>query len=151
MHTFCIQVWDLIQLTPSSPPSSSPPLTTLHPTGDQVDKPVWIHSGLLATYSSFSLFPVYRHFANDNSSSLQLWDIVQHLKEGRSQLAYQQGHMYSAQSVNLEAPPTTAAYCNGVLVMGDAAGTVRIVDPMTGTCLQKFSDHKGAVTDLHVV
>ena len=44
--------------------------------------------------------------------------------------------MYSVQSVDLEAPLTTAAYCNGVLAMGDAAGTVRIVDPMTGTCLQ---------------
>ena len=54
--------------------------------------------------------------------------------------------MYSAQSVDLEAPPTRAAYCNGVLVMGDAAGTLRIVDPMTDTCLQKFSDHKGPVT-----
>ena len=143
-------MWDLTRLTPSSPLSPSPPLTTLHPTGEQVAKPIWIRSGILVTYSAF-LFPVHRHFATYDSSSLQLWDIVQHLKEGWSQLTYQHEHMYNAQLVNLEAPPTTAAYCNGVLVMGDVAGTVRIVDPMTGTCLQEFSDHRGPVTDLHVV
>ena len=147
---FIFQVWDLTRLTLSSPPSPSPPLTALRPACDQVARPIWIRSGFLATYSAF-LFPVYRHFATYDSSSLQLWDIVQHLKEEQSQLAYQQGHMYSNQSVDLEAPPTTAAYCNGVLVMGDAAGKVRIVDPMTGTCLQQFSDHKRPITDLHVV
>ena len=59
--------------------------------------------------------------------------------------------MYNSQSVKLEAPPTTAAYINGVLVMGDEMGVVRVVDPMTGACLKRFHDHKGAVTDLHAV
>lgn len=94
---------------------------------------------------------IINSYLSISSSNSELWDINQHLKEGRGRLAYQPKHMYNSQSVKLEAPPTTAAYINGVLVMGDEMGVVRVVDPMTGTCLQRFHDHKGAVTDLHVV
>ena len=73
------------------------------------------------------------------------------MEEGRRHVAYHPAHMYSPQVVTLEAPPTAVGYMGGVLMMGDAHGVIRVVDPMTGTCLQRFTDHKGAVTDLHVV
>ena len=151
-----MQVWDLNELTLSSPPSPSPPHSTLHLSSNPASTPIWLRPGLLATYSTSSspYFMVRRHFPTHHFSASfnsELWDISQHLKAGRGRLAYQLKHIYNSQSVKLEAPPTTVAYINGVLVMGDGMGVVRVVDPMTGACLQRFSDHKGAITDLHVV
>ena len=59
--------------------------------------------------------------------------------------------MYTPQSIGLPAPPTTIVYASGVLVMGDEEGRVRVVDPLKGTCLSEYRDHKAAVTDLYVV
>ena len=148
-----MQVWDLNELTLSSPPSPSPPHSTLHLSSNPASTPIWLRPGLLATYSTSSspYFMVRRHFPTHHFSASfnsELWDISQHLKAGRGRLAYQLKHIYNSQSVKLEAPPTTVAYINGVLVMGDGMG----VDQggscnEVKACLQRNSDHKGGEGD----
>lgn len=156
-----IQVWNVADIISSSSPSSPlPPLVTLHPTGTLGSTLIWLRPGQLASYSTY--YHHYPHILHRRiltqalaqapvQSESQIWDITKHLQESKKRLAYQKSDMYNPQSIKLPAPPTTIVYANGVLVMGDEEGKVRVVSPLTGECLSEFKNHKGAVTDLHVV
>ena len=49
--------------------------------------------------------------------------------------------------------PTSSVMCcaHSLLLVGDQDGGLIIVDPSTGGEVQKFNDHKGAITDIHAV
>ena len=59
--------------------------------------------------------------------------------------------MYDSKEVKLSCLPHSVAYSNGVLIVGDQNGSVKVMDTSSGKCLQEFTDHKGPVTDIYAV
>ena len=70
------------------------------------------------------------------------------LAQGRRAL-YDERNMYSStRTISNTAPPMCMKMANGLLVTGDGAGCIRVLDLKSGQQLQVFQDHKGRVTDL---
>ena len=155
------QLWDLTTLDASAstarvtadmPPSSSstPPIIIIDPT-------VTVHPAnpgddfLWTTATPTGTQLVTHGLLSDK---LDLWDIKRFLdklkKSPRS--IYDDKNLYSpSRSISNERPPTAVCYGNGCLATGDTCGTLRLISFQTGECLQRFSDHKGPVTDIYVV
>lgn len=59
--------------------------------------------------------------------------------------------MYDSKVVKMSCQPQTVAYSNGVLIVGEGTGCVKIIDIDSGKCLQEFMDHKASITDIFAV
>ena len=64
---------------------------------------------------------------------------------------YRVTHMYDSTVITLDCVPSTITYTNGLLIVGEDSGGVKVIDPSNGKCLQQFSDHKARVTDIYAV
>ena len=117
-----------------------PPHITLH-TSDNVTSSCWVEPRCLATAS--------RHSIN-----IELWDLGSHIdalvRAKRS--LYDQSNVYSpVRTIANEAPPVCMGVANELLITGDRDGHLRVLDvKKNGTPLQKFQNHRGSITDLHV-
>ena len=131
-----------------TPPPFSPSVTIN--TMEAVSAMVWVGPGILATTCSNGWSP----------ASVELWDVAWHLekikKSGR--FVYDDTNMHSPlRTISLaNAPLSSMSAVNGLIIAGGSDGIVSVLDPSekaaaTGSCLQKFSDHKGAVTDIYAV
>lgn len=88
------------------------------------------------------------------STQIEIWDIGAHLeavkKAGRD--LYDDTNIYNpVKTVSNELPASSMCVANGLLITGDQDGNVRVLSPTSTECLQKFSNHKGLVTDLYAV
>ena len=71
-------------------------------------------------------------------------------KAGRK--LYDDANIYNpVKTISNELPASSMCVASGLLVTGDQDGNVRVLNPTSGDCLQKFSNHKGLVTDLYAV
>ena len=59
--------------------------------------------------------------------------------------------MYDGKAIKMSCLPQTVAYSNGVLVVGEPSGCVKVIDVSNGQCLQTFSDHKASITNIYAV
>ena len=107
---------------------------------------------------------------------IELWDISGKMKSKDGPAHHTSDDdgiklYHSLRTITCQAPPTALSVCgNGVLVVGEEDGRVELFDASrsgkgkgkgeesassssgaTQECLQMFSDHKGAITDMHVV
>ncbi len=60
-------------------------------------------------------------------------------------------HMYDGKVIKMSCFPLMVAYSNGVLVVGEPSGCVKVIDISNGQCLQTFNDHKASITDIYAV
>ena len=132
-----------------TPPPFSPSVTIN--TMEAVSTMVWVGPGILATTCSNNGW---------SPASVDLWDVASHLekikKSGR--FVYDDTNMHSPlRTISLaDAPLSSMSAVNGLIIAGGSDGIVSVLDPSekaaaAGSCLQKFSDHKGAVTDMYAV
>ncbi len=65
---------------------------------------------------------------------------------------YDNTNMYNP-TRNIAGVPPVTSMCgvSGLLVVGSDSGAVSVLSPLTGAVLQRFSDHKAAVTGLYAV
>ena len=90
---------------------------------------------------------------------MDLWDVGAHLEKIRksSRSMYDSTNMHSPlRTITCDVPLTSMSVANGVIIAGDIDGKVSVLDPsekpaVVGGCLQKFTDHKGTVTDIYAV
>ena len=128
-----------------TPPPLSPHVTIN--TMDAVTSMVWVSPGILATTSGW------------RSTSVDLWGVAAHLEKIRksSHFVYDDTNMHSPlRTIFCDVPLSSMSVVHGLIIAGDKDGNVRVLDPSekspaAGNCLQKFSDHKGAVTDIYAV
>ena len=90
------------------------------------------------------------------SVNIELWDVGAHLdakrKAGRQM--YDNINMYNpTRTITCDVPLTALTVANDKIIAGDIDGNIKVLDPSNAAldCLQKFSDHKGAVTDIYAV
>lgn len=97
--------------------------------------------------------PRHRRIPNvqSNRSDLEIWNVMKHIKESKLNTSevYRVTHMYDSTVITLDCVPSTIAYTNGLLIVGEDSGRVKVIDPSNGKCLQQFSDHKACVTDIY--
>lgn len=143
---FLPQVWNFATLSVNKEPPPISPSVTIN-TVEAVQSAVWVEPGILATTSGWQ------------SSNVDLWDVGAHLEKIRksSRSTYNDTNMHSPlRTLNSDVPLTSMSMANGLMIVGDVGGNLRVLDPsdkptVAGGCLQKFSDHMGMVTDVYSV
>ena len=135
-----LQIWDLNESLPTSTPTPLPPLVTVdtqHPVGNIH----WVSPGVIATREGIKI---------------NYWDIRAKLDSRSGRISRDTINMYSPnREISCASHVTAMAMVNELVVVGDMAGQVCVYDGSnkgkSGSPLQRFTDHKGAITDIFAV
>ena len=89
---------------------------------------------------------------------MDLWDVATHMEKLRKNSCslYDDTNMHNPlRTIACDVPLVSMSTANGLIIAGDTDGNVSVLDPSEkaapGGPLQKFSDHKGTVTDIYAV
>ena len=89
---------------------------------------------------------------------MDLWDVGTHLEKIRksSRSMYDNTNMHHPlRTISCDVPLNSMSVANRLIIAGDIDGNVSVLDPSdkaaAGGRLQKFSNHKGTVTDIYAV
>lgn len=84
-------------------------------------------------------------------TKINFWDVRAKLESQRGRVSRITANMYNATRETSCGHITAVAMVNEKIVVGDASGCVSVYDGSKSSFLQRFSDHKGPITDIYAV